>query len=162
MNDLLQPHANVPPVLRVASGEDQFGEYRGVGTGSMAFKVSSPDPNGLLIVELTLHKKGGPARHLHHNQDEWFYAVEGEFILEIGQERMKLNPGDSILAPSEVPHAWAYIGDITGRLLITFNRAGKMVAFLRKITQANAMAPQDPELWRSHDMELIGPPLAIE
>ena len=38
--------------------------------------------------------------------------------------------------------------------------AGKMGAFLREVTQANAMPPQDPELWRAHGMELLGPPLA--
>src|SRR5215831_4699174 len=96
MNTVLQNHAKVPPIMRVASGEDQFGEYRGIGTGVVAFKVTSPDPKSLFIVEITLHKKGGPARHLHHDQDEWFYVIEGEFILEIGQERFRLTPGDSL------------------------------------------------------------------
>src|SRR5258708_3340598 len=108
MNNLSQPHANVPPLRKVAAGEDLFGEAR-VAAGSLAFKVVSPDPTGLFVCEMTLHQKGGPARHLHHNQGEWFYAIEGEFILEIGQERMRLNPGDSILAPREIPHAWAYV-----------------------------------------------------
>jgi quercetin dioxygenase-like cupin family protein len=161
MNNILQAHANVPSVGKVTTGQDQFGQHRGNGIGSIAFKVCSPDPNSLFICEITLHQKGGPARHLHHDQDEWFYAVEGEFILEIGQERIKLNPGDSILAPSEVPHVWAYVGDTPGRLLITFNRAGKMEAFFHEITQANARAPQEPELWRSYGMELMGPPLPI-
>jgi len=162
MSNVLQPQANVPPVVRLAAGEDQFGEYRGIGIGSIAFKVCSPDPNGLFICEITLHQKGGPARHLHHDQDEWFYAVEGEFILEIGQERITLNPGDSILAPSEVPHVWAYVGDTTGRLLVTFNRAGKMEGFFCEITKTNAGAPQITEFWRTYGMELIGPPLAID
>jgi quercetin 2,3-dioxygenase len=89
-------------------------------------------------------------------------VVEGEFILEIGPERLRLNRGDSVLAPREVPHAWAYVGDTTGRLLVTFLPAGKMEAFFREITKANAAAPQAPELWRAHGMELKGPPLPIE
>jgi len=40
--------------------------------------------------------------------------------------------------------------------------AGKMEAFFREVTKANAMPPQDPELWRAHGMELVGPPLSIE
>ena len=36
------------------------------------------------MLENTFHAKGGPARHLHYDQDEWFYAVEGEFIIEVG------------------------------------------------------------------------------
>ncbi len=82
MNNLLQPHATVPPVRKVAAGEDLFGEER-VAAGSLAFKVVPSDPNGLFICEMTFHQKGGPARHLHHYQDEWFYAIEGEFIMEI-------------------------------------------------------------------------------
>jgi quercetin dioxygenase-like cupin family protein len=162
MNDLLQTQATVPPLLRVAAGEDQFNEYRGLGVSVIAFKVSSPNPNGPFVLENTFHEKGGPARHLHHDQDEWFYVVEGEFIIEIGQKRIKLNPGDSLLAPRKVAHAWAYVGDSKGRILIAFMPAGQMEAFFRKVTEANAMPPQDPELWRAHGMELLGPPLSIE
>src|SRR5262245_30151794 len=127
MNNLSQPQANVPPVRKVAAGEDLFGEDR-VAAGSLAFKVVPSDPNGLLICEMTFHQKGGPARHLHHDQDEWFYVVEGEFIMEVGQEKMRLNPGDSIFAPREVPHVWAYVGDTRGRMLFTLMPAGKMEA----------------------------------
>ena len=161
MSDVLQPHANVPAVRKVAAGEDVFGEAL-VAAGTLAFKVVPPDPNGLLIFEMTLTQKGGPARHLHHNQDEWFYAIQGQFIFEVGQERLQLNPGDSIFGPRGIPHVWAYVGDTPGRLLFTFMPAGKMVAFLREIAKANAPAPQEPEFWRVYDLELVGPPLAIE
>ena len=162
MNDSLQTPSSKAPVLRVAAGEDWFGEHRGLGISAVDFKVSAQDSGGLFILENTFHEKGGPARHLHHDQDEWFYAVEGEFIVEVGQERFRLKPGDSLLAPREVPHVWAYIGDTRGRMLIVFMPAGKMEAFFREVTKANAMPPQDPALWRAHGMELLGPPLLIE
>jgi len=88
--------------------------------------------------------------------------MEGEFIIEVGSERVRMNPGDSLLAPRKVPHVWAFVGDIRGRMLITFMPAGKMEAFFREVTKANAMPPQDPELWRAHGMELLGPPLSVE
>src|SRR5512143_1758814 len=75
------------PALTVAAGQDRFGEFRDLGIGQMAFKVTHAESAGLLIVENILHTKGGPARHLHYNQDEWFFIREGEFVLEIGQER---------------------------------------------------------------------------
>ena len=50
---------------------------------------------------------------------------------------------------------------VTGSILITFMPAGKMEAFFREVTKANAMPPQDPALWRAHGMELLGPPLSI-
>lgn len=161
MSESLQTPTTLPPTLRVAVGEDQFGEQRGLGISAIQFKVCPQDSGGLLIVENTFQAKGGPARHLHHDQDEWFYAVEGEFIIEIGQERISLNPGDSLLAPRQIPHVWAYVGDAQGRMLIAFMPAGKMEGFFREVTKANAMPPQDPELWRVHGMELLGPPLAV-
>ncbi len=103
--------------------------------------------------------KGGPARHLHPAQEEWFYCLEGPFLIEVGQERFPLGPGDSILAPRKIPHVWAFVGNKPGKLLIAFTPAGKMEAFFQEITKANAMPPQDPELWRAHGMELLAPTL---
>ena len=134
-----------------------------LGISVISFKLTPQDSSGLLILENTFHAKGGPARHLHYDQDEWFYAVEGEFIFEIGQEKFKLKPGDSVLAPRKIPHVWAYAGSGSrGKILITFMPAGKMEAFFREVTKADAMPPQDPELWRAHGMELLGPPLSVE
>ena len=155
------PSASIPPTQFVVAGEDRFGELRGLGVSTIAFKVVPNDSSDLLILENTFHSKGGPARHLHYEQDEWFYALEGEFLIEIGQERYRLRPGDSLLAPRRVPHVWAYVGEARGRILITFLPAGKMEAFFREVTKANAMPPLDPELWRVHGMELVGPPLTV-
>jgi quercetin 2,3-dioxygenase len=86
-------------------------------------------------------------------------VVEGEFIFEVGAEKYRLTPGDSLLAPRNIAHVWAFTGGGRGNILIAFTPAGKMEAFFREVTKANAMPPQDPELWRGHDMELLGPPL---
>ena len=99
---------------------------------------------------------------MHYDQDEWFYAVEGEFIFEVGDEKLNLKPGDSLLAPRKVAHVWAYSGGGCGRILIAFMPAGKMESFFREVTKANAMPPQDPQLWRDHGMELLGAPLGVE
>lgn len=152
-----------PSALYVPAGHDRFGERRGLGVSVIEFKVTPQDNGGdLLILENIFHAKGGPSRHLHYEQDEAFYALEGEFLIEIGDERTRLRPGDSLLAPRRVPHVWAHIGEGRGRILITFAPAGQMEAFFRIVTQANAMPPQDPALWRAHGMELVGPPLALD
>ncbi len=151
-----------PTILRIAAGEDCYGEHRGLGISVISFKSIPPDSSGTLIIENSFAAKGGPARHLHYEQDEWFYALEGEFIVEVGQERISLHPGDSLLAPRQVPHVWAYVGSDRGRMLIAFMPAGDMEAFFREVTKEDAMPPQDPELWRAHGMELVGPPLQVE
>ena len=149
------------PVLFTAAGEDRFGEHHGLGISTIDFKLCNN--SDLFILENSFRQKGGPARHLHYEQDEWFYALEGEFIIEVGQERKLLQPGDSLLAPRNVPHVWAYVGgSAQGKILIAFTPAGQMEAFFREVTKANAMPPQDPALWKAHGMELLGPPLALD
>ena len=159
--DSTEFQSNVPSLLRVAATEDQFGEHRGLGVSQISFKLTPKDRNGIFIIENIFHEKGGPAKHLHYDQDEWFYALEGDFLLEVGDEQFKMKPGDSILAPRKIPHVWAYTGGECGRMLIAFMPAGKMEAFFREVTKANAMPPQDPELWRAYGMELLGPPLKV-
>lgn len=148
--------------LRVAAGQDRSGEHRGLGISSIDFKVAMQDSGDLFVLENIFHARGGPPRHLHYDQDEWFYAFEGEFLFEVGQERFRLTPGDSLLVPRRVPHVWAYVGDSRGRILVAFTPAGRMEAFFRTVTQANAMPPQDSELFRAYGMELLGPPLPVE
>src|SRR5947209_17489883 len=92
----------------LAAAADREGERRGLGISTIAFKVSMPNPDGPFILEHTFHARGGPARHLHYNQDAWFYALEGEFLFEVATERVRLLPGDSLMAPRRVPHVCGF------------------------------------------------------
>ncbi len=133
--------ADQPSALRVAAGADREGESRGLGISTIAFKVSLPNQSDPFILENTDLSKGGPARHLHYEQQEWFSVLEGEFQFEVGADRFRLRPGDSLLAPRQVPHVWAFVGEGRGRILVAFFPAGKMEAFFREVTKANAMPP---------------------
>ena len=140
-----------------------MGEHLGSSIADFLFKVSTEDSHGsLLVVEMTHHAKGGPGRHFHYDQDEWFYVVEGEYVFEVGQERIRLKPGDSVFGPRKVPHVWAFVGDQPGRILFIFTPADRMEAFFREIGNAYAPPPLDPALFRAYGMELVGPPLAID
>ena len=81
MND--SPPPAMPPAIRVAAGEDRFSEHRGLGISVIEFKVVPQDSSGLFVIENSFHARGGPPRHLHYEQDEWFYALEGEFLIEV-------------------------------------------------------------------------------
>ena len=155
------PAAGPLPARVVPAGEDRSGEHHGLGVSTVDFKVIAPD-GGLLVLENTFHARGGAPRHLHLAQDEWFYALEGELVIEVGDQRHTLRPGDSVLGPRRVPRVWAHVGDGRGRILVAFTPAGRMEAFFREVTKADAMPPQDPALWREHGMELLGPPLTVE
>lgn len=148
----------------VSRGEDRLGERHVLGVSTTAFKVLTQDTGGgLFIIEHASQRKGGPPRHLHHNEDEWFYVLEGEYIAEIGSDRFQLKAGDSILGPRQVPHAWAFVGDTPGKLLIAFAPANKMEQFFRD----NAKRRKDGEylndaaLYHAYGLELLGPPLSL-
>jgi quercetin dioxygenase-like cupin family protein len=127
-----------------------------------AFKVLTRDTNGeLFIIEHTTRQKGGPPHHIHPHQDEWFYVIEG-VPLEVGHHRVTLRPGGSILAPRNLPHAWAFVGNNGGRMLISYaTPPGTMEAFSREVTESNSMPRQDKALFERFDLILISPPLSV-
>lgn len=154
--------------FRFAAGDDRLTEHRklfGDRPIPLDFKVSTGDSAGsLFIVEHTDVKKSGPPRHVHHDQDEWFYVVKGDYIVEVGGERFKLGPGDSVLGPRKIPHAWAFVGEGTGKLIIAFQPAGKMEAFFDKIAPLTEFPPREEmdKMFRDHGIQLAGPPLPID
>jgi len=163
MGQTAQTPTTSKPAL-VAHGEDRVGEHHAIGLSTTAFKVLTRETGGgLFIMEHTSTKKGGPPRHLHHNEDEWFYVIEGEYIAEIGTERVRLKPGDSILGPREIPHAWAFVGDTPGRMLIAFAPANKMEAFFRDNEKRRKSGEylNDAQVYRAYGLELLGPPLSV-
>jgi len=149
----------------VQAGQDRTGHPLHVfGRLRIDAKVPPVDTTGdLYIIEHTDEAKGGPPRHVHHAQDEWFYVLEGGYRMEIGEERFDLGAGDSILAPREVPHVWAHVSEGKGRLIIAFQPAGQMESFLGALAEmGSAPAPEVmAPLFASHGMTMLGPPLAV-
>jgi mannose-6-phosphate isomerase-like protein (cupin superfamily) len=78
---------------------------------------------GLLIIEHQ-NLKGGPPVHAHPRQEEWFFVMEGEVLFQVGERRVTLHAGESILGPRGgprgVPHAFSAIGAQPAHILITF------------------------------------------
>jgi hypothetical protein len=63
-----------------------------------------------------------------------------------------------------VAHAWAHVGEGTGRLIAVLQPAGEIEAFFEDLAKLGT-SPEREELQRaftSHGMELAGPPLSIE
>lgn len=151
----------------VPSGKDRSGtdSHKIWGLIPLATKLSSADTGGdIYIFEHHQMGKGGPPRHIHHDQDEWFYIVRGEFIFEVGDERFHASAGDSLFGPRQVPHAWACISDEPGTLLTMVSPAGTFETFLRDTTR-HATIPPDEDIqaaFTAHNMTVVGPPLPID
>ena len=143
----------------VPSGQDMAGESHTLGFSRIAFKTSAQETGGnLFMIEHTNLLAGGPPLHLHHEQEEWFYVMDGEVLFQVGDRRLRLKPGDSVLAPRKVPHAFSGAGTGPARMLNAFTPAGKMEQFFRDIAHGKVDL-MDAALFRRYDMELIGPPI---
>lgn len=141
----------------VKNGEDRDGESHSRGFSSILFKVSSRETGGgLFVIEHENLVKGGPPLHLHIAQEEWFYVVEGRVVFQVGDRRVELGAGDSILGPRNVPHAFSAVGSSPGRMLIAFTPAGQMEDFFRA-TAIPHPPMQDAAFFRRYGMELLGP-----
>lgn len=150
--------------FKVEANKDRFQEEMYIMGGRFNCIVSSRDTEGdLCIYNTTRQEKGGPALHFHHQQDEWFYVVKGQFLVQVGEDRFMLNPGDSAFAPRIIPHAFAKIDDGESQMLVLFQPAGSMEAFFKEVKATGTAIAQNlakiKELSANHGMEVVGPPL---
>lgn len=152
-------------VIPVQQGQDCFNERISIGVkSSVDRKVSGKDTAGSWsMFEAHWSLQGGPPLHVHHDEDEWFYVIEGEYAVQVGDETFRLAAGDSLLAPREVPHTYAHLGDGQGRVLIAYQPAGDMEAFFLEISRlAGTPSPNEVQrVFRDHGMEVVGPPLKV-
>jgi quercetin 2,3-dioxygenase len=155
----------VEKAVHVPKGKNRFQEELMIwGVIPLQIKVSGKDTDGAFFsFEHAKMGKGGPPRHFHYEQDEWFYAMEGEFAFEVGDEKFVLQAGDSLFAPRMVPHVWAYVGEKPGTLLLAIQPAGSLEEFFMKTcAMTQPPTPQEAEqLFASHGMKVVGPPLDI-
>ncbi|MBS1563887.1 MAG: cupin domain-containing protein [Bacteroidetes bacterium] len=151
--------------FKVGANKDRYQEELLLMGGKFDCKVSSKDTEGdLLIYDTIRQEKGGPAFHVHHFQDEWFYVIKGEFIVKVGEETFSLTAGDSAFAPRTVPHAFAKTSEGEAQMLVLFQPAGSMEDFFLQMAKLGTDVPKDQEkrlreLWKAHGMEIVGPPL---
>ena len=53
--------------------------------------------------------------HVHENEDELFYALEGEHVIQVADEEIHLRPGGLVFGPRGVPHAQRRVVPGAGR-----------------------------------------------
>lgn len=152
--------------VHVAADRDRFGADRKVfGVMPFTVKVASQDTDGgMLVIEQANAYRGGPPRHVHHDQEEWFRVVEGSYAVEVDGTVHQLGPGDSVLAPRGVSHTWALVGSGAGRMIIAFQPAGRMEAFFAEASNMDGMGATDAmkALFTAHGMTIVGPPLQVD
>ncbi len=160
----------------VAAGDDRFGDGVKLGGDPNDCKVSAKDTDGAMCIFEFKGGGGGP-RHLHHDEDEWIYVVEGELEVLVGDRRIHLGTSESVFIPRTVPHVWGCAGGKRARIINVYRPAGNMEAFFRAVSTHEDLPTRDQvlanryteeqtkalhRLFEAHGMDLLGPPLVLE
>ncbi len=79
----------------------------------------------------------GPPLHIHMDEDETFYILEGEVTFAVGEKTMRAAPGTFVFAPRGIPHTYKVEGDQPARMLTTIVPAGFEQFFIELGTPAH-------------------------
>ena len=67
---------------------------------------------------------GGPPPHIHANEDETFYIVEGECSIRLGDETVTAGAGDFVNVPRGIVHSFRNEAATPMRMILTFSPSG--------------------------------------
>ena len=90
--------------------------------------------------------------HVHANEDELFYVLEGEHVFRCGDTEFHVGPGGMVFAPRGVPHAHRRVVPRVGRFLTLASPAG-LENFFRELAAAERAASPMPEAYASVSMK---------
>jgi mannose-6-phosphate isomerase-like protein (cupin superfamily) len=74
--------------------------------------------------------------HVHRDEDELYYVIEGDHLFVCGGDEHRLGPGGMVFLPRGVPHAHRRVVPGAGRLLSMTSPAG-FEGFFRVLAEAD-------------------------
>ncbi|WP_020600455.1 cupin domain-containing protein [Spirosoma panaciterrae] len=157
--------ASNPTPFVVKSGDARFGvhtPYRGINGNDV--KISGKDTGGQLAVfEYIGKQKVGPSLHIHHDQDEMFSIIEGEYLFQVGKEQFTVKAGDTVFAPRGIPHSWIQLSDY-GKQVYMVQPAGNLEDFFLTMNELKGPPTEElsQKLHKEHGMTVVGPPLTLK
>jgi quercetin dioxygenase-like cupin family protein len=136
-------------------------------------KVSHLDgSDGVSVLEHRAPHGDSPPLHVHRNEDEIFYILEGEMLFRVVDRDVHAHAGDTLLAPKGIPHTYR-IASTDGARWLTIIRGGDFEGLVRSCGRPaersglpDPSGPPTPEQGEAlaeacsqHGIELVGPPL---
>lgn len=92
--------------------------------------------------------------HLHHNDDEAWYVLEGVLRIRRGDEEVEVRAGSAVLVPGGTPHTYWNPGEGRCRyLLIMTSKIYELIQAIHAMTDRSR--PKLSELFRKYDSELL-------
>lgn len=126
--------------------------------------------NAYALFHATVPPGGGPPLHVHHNEDERFDILTGRLRFRLDDTELEADPGDSLLARRNVPHAFFNDTDEPATMLIhvtpggmeqMFHEFGKVVvspdAVPEPVTQKHI--EKIIEVTKRYGIDVLGPPI---
>ena len=149
--------------LFIKANESRFGgEQKTITNELLRCVVSNKDSDGQLLMGTTMPNalkfKGGPPLHIPKLQDEIFFVVSGEFLIQLDQEIFMAKAGDAAFIPRGTPHTFANPHENNPGSLISIHVPGsdEMEAYFKTIASGNF--PKES----SADLSDVGSPIDIE
>jgi quercetin dioxygenase-like cupin family protein len=133
--------------------------------GGLTYKARDRQTGGGLTAwESTAAPGEGPPVHVHVNEDEFMYVLEGRLRLRLDEDDHTAPAGAFVFIPRGVPHTWQNVGDAPARILFGFTPGSPgMERFFERsaeIPEGTRMADAFRTLASDAGMEVVGPPLA--
>ncbi|MDQ2913662.1 MAG: quercetin 2,3-dioxygenase [Chloroflexota bacterium] len=108
-----------PFLLRRGEGESVWS----LG-GRFTLKVTEADAGGrFALVEALAFRTTEPPLHIHHNEDEAWYIVDGRMTFYVGDALLEAGAGSFVFAPSGIAHTFTVDVEPT-RVLVFASPAG--------------------------------------
>ena len=136
-------------------------------------KVAGGDSaTGMSAVEFTAPRGFGPPLHVHREEDEIMYVLDGRIRLDVGDDSVFAEIGTVVSLPHGVPHVFQVESDTARFLTVTAGRSSapgfdRFVAALGAPTDIAALpAPVEIDpghvaaVCAEHGIEVLGPPPA--
>jgi quercetin dioxygenase-like cupin family protein len=144
------------------------GEGQAVNTpagGPVTYKARGEQTGAALSAwESTPEPGEGPPVHVHADEDEFIYVIEGRLRFILGEAMHAAPAGSFVFIPKGLPHTWQNVGDETARFLFVFTPAApgmeRFFASAAELPDDARRAEGFKRFAGDAGMEVVGPPLA--
>lgn len=125
--------------------------------------------NGISLIEHHMAKDFAIPLHVHHDEEESFYMLDGQLRLQIGNDIHTLSAGEAVCLAPGVAHSFRIVSPQARFLTLTNGRFEDMIRSLARPAEKPELPPQDEptaqqiqtliDVCQRHVIEFIGPPV---
>ena len=131
------------PVLALQGGEGERVSFAGA---TILVRVPSDANGGAFSLFEEVPPLLDTPLHVHRDEDELFYVLEGKHVFRVGDEEYAVGPGGLVFAPRGVPHSQRRVVPNAGRQLV-LTTPGGFEGFFRELAASEAAGVLGPDAY---------------